>query len=314
MNMRKSHPLKQLIPLLPLLALAGCGGTDGLSNGYPTSPSGATKPVWIPNSGGSAMATWAVGNVWKYAVSGTVTKDYLNASNAVQTMSGQITNGTLVRSVSAAPSAFPAGTFQVTESLTYTIQGSVPTVETYQHYVSQGSDGSLTDLGVGADGIGVLFSTGTGPIVPGTFAQNKNLSTQPSGITFNPVGDAGEASLLQSFAPLSQSTLASQGGNSYTVWNSHSSETQTWNQEWLYYVGGATQYDLPVGWLLNWTTNISTNDFWVPSLGAPVKSHWDINESDNALITWTFKAPSFTYTSTPLNKVESLDLYLVSRS
>jgi hypothetical protein len=295
------------------LALDGCGGSSGVSAGYPTAPStGAGNPVGPGVNGGSQLAKWVVGNTWNYSVSGTLTEDYLDEANQKATIGGTLTSGTLVREVSAAPAPFASGVFQVTDTFTFAVGGSQPQVQVSTRYFLQGSDGSLTQVGMGNTFIQTMFTSGASASVPGTFSGNANLSSSASGGSFYPGPSAGTTGLTDAFTSLGQVSVPSSKGVPYTAWKTQDTQTATWEQDYQYITSSGNV--IPIGWPINSSYTKTETDYWVPSIGAPVEFKEALNGEANVILTYTINTSGFTYTSTVLNSTANLEYVLTSRS
>jgi hypothetical protein len=339
--MRNFKSIKYLLAAVPILSAVGCGGTDGLSNGYPGVPPSVNKPAGPGVSGGSQFAVWQTGETWTFNVSGTISKDYINSAGAVATMSGPITNGLLTRTVTSAPSPYPEGTLEVTDSFGYTIQGGTPAVEVVNRYYSTGvSDGlkskpgtvakpafqtgSLTLVGEDRYSSQVQFTNTSGINIPATFATSTTASNQTSGNAYSPASVtfttggtpnfAAAANTSSAFTVLNQETVPAQDGSSYTAWKTQSSLQTTWNNNGLLW---STISALPVGWIIQALDNETWTDDWVPSEGVSVKTHYTLNETANAAMSSAITRTSagipeeITYNpEVTLHRTETLDLVL----
>ena len=344
-----SKSIKHLLAVLPLLALAGCGGTDGLDTGYPSSPSTVNKPVGPGVNGGSALAVWTPGMSWKYNVSGTISYDYVNTAGAVATTSGQVTNGLLTRVVNTAPAPYPTGCVEVTDTFTYTLQGGTPTVEVENRYYSVSTSdglkaktsqksgvakpayqtGSLTLIGEDRYSNQLMYVGSTGTSVPATFTSTTNLSDQANGSAYNPPPVAPDgsdptqtyptatASFTSALSVLGQETVPALDGSSYTAWKTQSSLQTTWENNGLMW---STITSLPSGWVINTVDNETWTDDWVPSMGVQVKTHYTLTEKADASMSYSITKTSagvpteITYSpQVTLNKTEKLDMVLAQK-
>jgi hypothetical protein len=339
--MRNGKSIKYLLAALPILSAAGCGGTDGLSNGYPSVPPNVNKPVGPGVNGGSQLAVWQPGETWTFNVSGNISKDYINAAGAVATESGPITNGILTRTVNTAPAPYPEGTLEVTDSFSYTIQGGVPTVDVVNRYYSPSTSsgfktkpgmvvkpafqtGSLTLVGEDRYESQVQFTSTSGLNIPASFSASTTASNQTSGSAFYPApvqfvsggaeNYAAIANTSSAFTVLNQESVPAQDGSSYTAWKTQSSLQTAWNNNGLVW---STINALPVGWVIQAIDNESSTDDWVPSEGVSVKTHYTLTETASAslndAITRTSSGVPETITYNPevtLHRTETLDLVL----
>ena len=336
--MNRSRFFRAAGVVLPALALIGCGGeTSGVTNGYPSAPSNVGNPAGPGVNGGNSMAAMAVGQTWTYAVSGNITQQVLNGTT-VQTISGAVTNGKIVRAVTAAPASFGSGVFQLTDTFTYTLQGYTPSVQVWTEYVTQGSGGTISLAGFSSQGLIPTLST-RGAIVPGSFAKNTTLSNSsalnfnepvflltfnnpsstgnPPSVTYG-IG-AGSGTIQTSFAALAQQQVPSTSGGAYTAWTTESSTTEYLNVDALYKLIALEQ---PPGtnFVQQASTTFATSDDWVPSMGVPVRSHLVKTESDTVATAYSYTTgsftapPSITYTflANPLVTKEDLQLSFVS--
>ena len=97
------------------------------------------------------------------------------------------------------------------------------------------------------------------------------------------------------------------------------SEVESWNIDGLWLIYTNEQPLAPDTVILSNSTKSSVDD-WVPSLGAPVRSHITLSESDNPMLTYTLSNPTYTtppgitytFPPAPLNKKETLDAVLTS--
>jgi hypothetical protein len=313
----------------------GCGGTSGVSNGFPANPNtNGGNPVGPGVNGGSAMVTLTTGQTFTYAVTGTVTKDYLDSSNNKKTISGPVTNATLVRELSADPDGIP-GHFQVVDTLTYTIQGNPQSVEVSTWYLAQNPDNSLSILGETKFNFATLTDSNI-PLVPGTFSTSANFSGNadlvfqalpvgwdipaPAG-TFGPdyTGSVspGTGTIESAVTNLNQETVPASTGAAYTAWKTQYTQSEVWNINgvWILYDG----LTLAPGTILQSNVNKTLTEDWVPSMGASVRSYLTLTESDVPITAFNFTPatynvpPAITYTFGPtLNKKEDLELVLTS--
>jgi hypothetical protein len=325
------------IVLLMLPLLSGCGGSSSISNGYPSSPSVVGNPTGPGVNGGSTMATLTDGRTYVYAVSGTVTKDYLDSSNKKQTMSGAITNATLTRVVSDAAGVLGAPGFQLTDTLTFTIQGSTPTVETTTSYITQGQDGSISYAGANLYTM-LTVPQGAVPLSPGTFGTSLNLSSGTTQIAFPndptivisispPAGTTGAdaiydfipgaGSVETSFTCLGQETVPTTTSVPYTAWKTQSTMVSNYSVNGFYQV--IQQNIIPVGFVLQTDQTVTAIEDWIPSLGAPARRHVVLSQNQQVCTAYNYTAgtyttaPSITYTYAPnLSKKETLDMVLIS--
>lgn len=336
--MNRSRFFRAAGVVLPALALIGCGGeTSGVTNGYPSAPSNVGKPAGPGVNGGNSLAALAVGQTWTYAVSGTITEQVVS-NGTVQTITGNVVNAKIVRAVTAAPSSFGSGVFQLTDTFTYALQGYTPTAQVWTEYVTQGEGGSLSMVGFSAQGLIPTLAT-TAAVVPGSFGKNVTLSgsstlnfneptfyvtvANPSstGTPASVVYDItpGNGTVQTSFAALTQEQVPASSGAAYTAWSTESSTTQFLNINGLYNLM-ALQQPLPPDWVQQASTTFATSDDWVPSMDVPVRSHLVRTESDTVATSYSYSAGTFTvpptitysFLASPLISKEDLQLSFVS--
>jgi hypothetical protein len=313
---------------LVAVSAIGCGGSSGISDGFPSSPSTVVgKPVGPGVNGGSALAALTVGRTYQYAVTGTVTKDYLVGTN-VQTISAPVENASLTRVVSAAPDGV-AGHFQFTDTLTYSLQGGVPTVEASTWLVSQGADNSISIIGETKFSVPAT-TTPAIPLAPGTFSQTTNLSGDAT-LTFGlasyiyPVVSSGKpdfdyvvypgtGTLQTAVTALGTENVPASSG-SYTAWKTQTTVSDSWNVNGLWYI--LQTEALNSGFVVSSKSTKTLVEDWVPSIAAPVRSYETLSETDNVSESYSFTVPTYEIDPTvtyafapPLNKKETLEMIL----
>ncbi len=335
--MQSTNLFKTILLGTPLLALAGCGGSNGLSNGFPSQPSSVGNPTGPGVNGGSAMAALAFGRTFQYAVSGTITKDYLDSAGTKHTFTGAMTNATLTREISDGSGVLGVPGFQITDTLTFTVQGTAPSVEVSTWYLMQAGDNSLSIAGANQYNY-LTEPAGTVPFAPGTFTTSTNLSSGITSINFpndpvfvvnftdpagkNPIPQTynivpGDGTIETSFTALGQESVPTTKGAAYTAWKTQYSQTTLFNDDGLYHL--YMQDILPSDFVVQSRVAKTSTDDWVPSLGAPVRMHQTLSETDQVATSYQFNlgawntTPGITYTSQQLTKKETLDLALVSQ-
>ncbi len=335
--MRFTNQLKISLLTAPVVFIAtGCGGSNGVSSGFPSSPGAVGNPTGPGTNGGSAMVAMTTGRTFQYAVSGTVTKDYLDSSGTKKTLSGAVTNATLTRAVSDGSGVLGVTGFQITDTFTYTLQGSTPAVEVRTWYVTQAPDNSLSLAGAN-QGTYLTVPTGPVPYAPGTFSTSLNLSVGLTPISFpndpanvitfkDPAGKGpdqtiaiipGDGTIETSFTALKQESVPTTSGAPYTAWRTQFSQTSVFNDNGLYRL--YLEEVLPSDFVVQSRTAQTSTDDWVPSIGAPVRSHLTVSLANQVATSYQFGlgsynvAPSITYTSQLLSKQETLDAVLISQ-
>jgi hypothetical protein len=329
--------IKLITIALGMVSLVGCGGSSGVSSGFPSATAQVGNPTGPGVNGGNNMAPLTGGRTFVYAVSGTITKDYLDSSNTKQTLSGPLSNATLTRVITNVGTAGTATTYQITDTLTYTLQGMPPSVEVSTWFLNQNADNSLWLVGINKFGYqATTTNAGGDPFAPSVFSTTSNLggtsslnynlapygiTVQGSTVTQPPVTyliTAGSGSVQTSVTEYGQESVPTTTGAAYTAWKTLTSDVESWTNDLAYQ---AFSEALPVspGSVVQSTSTKSSVDDWVPSLGAPVRSQITLSESDTVAISATTQAPTYTtppsitYSLAPtLNKKETITAVLTS--
>lgn len=319
-----------------MVALTGCGGSNGLSNGYPGPAPQVGNPTGPGVNGGNNMAPLTGGRTFVYAVSGTISKEYLSTSNAIQTVSGQVQNATLTRVITSNGTSGGANSYTFTDTLTYTLQGYAPAVEVSSWTVNQNSDNSLSLAGINKFGYNTTLAN-PDAFVPSIFSTSQNIGGQtqlnygppgsitvppPAGSTSQPVTyefSQGSGTVQTAMTALGQESVPTTTGAPYTAWKTQTTESEIWNNSALYLLE-ILQQVLPPDWIAQENYAKTSIDDWVPSLGAPVRSLITTTQSDTVVLTYSATAPTystgptitFTFPPNPLVKKETLTAVLVS--
>ena len=282
--------------------LIGCGGSAGISSGFPDPPK---DTVLVPNGpgvdGGSILRTYKAGDTWQYKLGGTMLREDYDDQGKIKSKTSGPVSGTLIRQVSAV--TFQGGpAMKFTDTLSYKINGGLNTVEILETYGIQQVDGSVTMVGRrdnNADA-GVV----TKSWIPGTFAAGANVGGQAN---FTGLGTYTDTIGLHSFgdfyntstaltATNTSSVVSSTAGLPFATWRTVYSDSYVHNWDAINRFLWTSEF-IGEGYRWKSVEAVSSTDDWCPLWGAPIQRGYQTTRTDwiigtitntNGLVTYTY--------------------------
>ena len=287
--------------------LVGCGGSSGISSGFPDSPT--DKPL-IPTGpgvdGGGVTRTYKSGDTWEYTVGGTMLREDYDDQNKLKSKTTGPVTGQLIRQVSAVTfQGAPALKF--TDALSYKINGGLNTVEILETYGIQQIDGSVTMVGRrdnNADA-GVV----TKPWLPGSFGAGTNVGGQAKFTGLTQAGDFFDTSTA--FTATGASTVTSSTTVPFNAWRTVYADSYVHNFDAIARFTATPEF-IGEGYRWKTTEAVSSIDDWCPVWGAPVQRAYQTTRTDSIIDTITNNNGVITYTYH--NEKRSLDLKMVLKT
>lgn len=257
--------------------IIGCGGGTDITSGFPDPDNRVVLPTGPGIDGGSITRTFRAGDVWEYDVTGTMLREVFDDAEEIQSKMQGPVSGRMVRTFTAA-TVNGTPVFKVTDSLSYAINGGLTWVENTESYVRQEVDGSVTILGRREQHTDTFNGTGR-PWIPGNWAAGANVGGQRRFLNTPEYQDAFfdiSTSLAATGSTAVQST-----SSPFTAWRSVYADTA--HKEWDV-SDRLSAGESPVrGFIFKSTDEVQSVDWWLPSVGAPVRREYKSTRLDSVV-------------------------------
>jgi hypothetical protein len=190
---------------------------------------------------------------------------------------------------------------KVTDALTYTLNGGLPTVEVLETYMTQAVNGDVTMIGRRqnkADTGGVAQAW-----LPGTFGAGASVGG--AGLYTNTLTTPfTKFDISTAFAVTGASTVTADSSPVFNTWRSVYTDTMnnTWGvMEWF------KSFNISNGFIFKTVEDLSSIDEWSPLVGAPIKRTYNSTRTDSVIhgdVNYT--PPTYDATTGALTTPESI--------